>query len=97
MEVVNKMTISREQFEELKKGVNPKKIGLDYNEAISELCTLLESANDHLKRVNILRKKYLKLDDFICDEVMKSCIAIKGGISEKESIKNIFNFYEKNN
>lgn len=88
--------LSREQFEKLKNGSGPSEIGFTKEEAIKELCKLIESGNDHLHRVNVLRKKYLKLDDFVCDEIMKSCLAFKGGISEKESITNIFNFYEKN-
>ena len=83
-------------FEKLKNGVNPNELGLDHEEAIKELCKLVESANEHIKAINVLRKKYTKLDDFICDEIMKSSLAIKGGISEKESIRNIFKFYEEN-
>jgi len=88
--------MNREKFEKLKSGVHPELIGFEVNEAIQGLCELVESANGHLHRVEILRKKYLKLDEFICDEIMKSCLAIKGGISEKESINNIFKFYENN-
>jgi len=88
--------LSRENFEKLRLGVKPEEIGMDTSEVIQVLCELVNVANQHMKRVQILQNRYNKLDDFVCNEIMKSCLALKGGVSEKESITNIFKFYEEN-
>jgi len=88
--------VNRSDFEKLKEGLPPSKLGLDNSEAIQKLCSLIESTNEHLNRLDALRKRYNKLDDFICDQLMQSCFAFKDGLSAEKTIKNIFNFYEEN-
>jgi hypothetical protein len=88
--------LSKEKFEKLKEGYNPSVIGMDYEEAVKALCDLAESCNEHLHRVDILRQRYLKLDEFICDQIMRSNLMFKNGITEKETVKNIFEFYNNN-
>ena len=86
----------RSDFDKLKDGLPPSQIGLDNEEAIKKLCEIIESTNVYLNRLNMLKDRYNKLDSFICDQLMASCLAFKDGITPAETIKNIFNFYEEN-
>jgi hypothetical protein len=88
--------MKKSDFEKLKKGCHPSVIGMDYEEAIKSLCCLVESSNDFLHRVDIFRRRYVKLDEFICEQIMISNVFVENGISEKETVKNIFEFYNNN-